>query len=108
MHSTEDIITRIIDLDSQAEKIRSQARADAAKIHKDTLQRIENEKAALEKQIAEKTAGIQAEAEKKREAELSQVRKEFSWMAESVKNLPPEKIEHSIQLILSRIKGQTL
>ncbi|MCE5249672.1 hypothetical protein LLG96_05575 [bacterium] len=107
MHSAENIISRIIDLDSKAENIRSEAHAEAGRIKQDTLKRIEDEKLALQKQIAEKTTRINDDAARKRDEELDRVRKEYKTMAESVKNLPRESVDRSVNRIISRIKGST-
>jgi len=104
MSSSGNIITRIIDIDSQAETIRAQARDEAAVIHRDAERLIEQEKRDLEQRTLDKTEQVRAEAARERKVELDRVRKEFSTTAESIKHLPKEKIEKSVQSILSLIK----
>ena len=107
MSSSGNIIARIIDLDSQAETIRAQAHDEISAMQRDTDRQIEQEKRDLEQQITDKTAQVRAEAAREREVELEHVRKEFSTIAESIKNLPEEKVEQSVRSIFSRIKGNT-
>ncbi len=108
MNSSGNIIARIIDLDSQAETIRAQAHDEASAMQRETNRQIEQEKRDLEQQITEKTSQVRAKAASEREGELEHVRKEFTEIAESIKNLPEEKIEPPVCSIFPRIKGNTL
>jgi vacuolar-type H+-ATPase subunit E/Vma4 len=105
MESKETIITKIIDLDVNAEKIYVQARKDTQEIQRNTLNQIETERKDLEKQIGEKVAEIQTKTELFRNAELEKVRNEFSSLVESSKKIPDDKIDRCVQLVVSKIKG---
>jgi len=106
MSPTETIIQKILDLDAQAETIRADARQKAQEMHNKTLQLIEDEKRALDREIAERTARIAGEAGKKRGKDIELVREEYAAKAAAIGNLPVKTIEHGVQAILSLIREQ--
>jgi hypothetical protein len=105
MRPTEEVISRIVDIDTQSENIRKKARDDADNIHKEMLQRIEKEKKDLENLIIEKNKSIMSEADKKCAVEIQNVKNEFSVTSEKIKTIDKDKINKAVSLVLSKVKG---
>ncbi len=105
MSPTETVITKILDLDDRAENVRSQAREKARSFEKEAAAAIDEEKKKLERDIAEKTAGIKAEAERKRTSEVEAVRAEYAAKAGAIRNMPESNIAGGVDMILTRLRG---
>jgi hypothetical protein len=107
MPSSEDVITRIIDIDTKAEDVKIKAIDDAGKLKLDFSKKMEAELNALEIRITEKRKQINEISEKSRNSEIEKVRKDFAVIADSIKNTGNDKIDKVVDIVLSRIKGST-
>ncbi|HUT62370.1 MAG TPA: hypothetical protein VMZ04_00290 [Anaerolineae bacterium] len=105
MENIETVITQIIDLDKHAEEIRMKAYEKASKMKEEALQKREIMRNETEHLIEEKVAKIDEHATKERNEKTGKVRREFSEQTESIKNIPPEKMRKSVNIVVSRIKG---
>jgi|SRR3989339_650785 len=105
MHSSEDVISKIIDIDSRAEGLKNKAKEDIEVIKSDLAKKKEQELKALEKRIADKNKQINDAAENMRNSEVEKIREEFFKITDSIKNTPEDKIEKAVNIILTRIKG---
>ena len=105
MENIETVITQIIDLDKHAEEIRMKAYEKASKMKEEALQKREIMRNETEHLIEEKVAKIDEHATKERNEKTDEVRREFSEQTESIKNISPEKIRKSVNIVVSRIKG---
>jgi vacuolar-type H+-ATPase subunit E/Vma4 len=105
MQSSENVVNRIIDLDTLAERIRVRAREEADAVRAETQRRLAEERTQLESRISEQTARIEAEAMKKRNGEVDAVRREFADQAKAVESISPDRMARVVDLVLSRIKG---
>lgn len=105
MPSSEDVITRIIDIDTRAEDVKTKAIDDVGKLKLDFSKKMDDELKSLEIRISEKCKQINETSEKTRYSEIEKVRKEFSVIADSIKNTGDDKIDKVVDIVLSRIKG---
>ena len=105
MENIETVITQIIDLDKHAEEIRMKAYEKASEMKEEALQKREIMRNETEHLIEEKVAKIDEHATKERNEKTDEVRREFSEQTESIKNISPEKIRKSVNIVVSRIKG---
>ena len=105
MENIETVITQIIDLDKHAEEIRMKAYEKASKMKEEALQKREIMRNETEHLIKEKVVKIGEHATKERNEKTDKVRREFSEQTESIKNIPPEKMRKSVNIVVSRIKG---
>ncbi len=104
MQSSEHVVSRILDLDQRAERIRVQAREEAEKVRGEAAQRIAEEKEQLERRIAERTAQIETAAAKTRAGELEKVKEEYAGQAKAVAGVAPDKMARVIEMVVSRIR----
>jgi hypothetical protein len=105
MPSSEDVITRIIDIDTMAEDVKIKAIDDVGKLKLDFSKKMEADLNALEIRISEKRKQINEISEKTRISEIEKVRKDFAVIADSIKNTNDDKIDKVVDIVLSRIKG---
>lgn len=105
MSSADSFMSRIIELDSQAEAIKAEANERANAIREEYRQRIEQGKENLKREKAKKIAQVNRTAQKKREAEIENVRKEFSALSQKIEQIPEEKLERIVNDIVARVKG---
>ena len=101
----EDVITRILALDSRAEEIIAQARQEATDVRYQTARGIDEVGADLEKRRTDGVTGIETAAGEARESELAKVRGSFRDEAEVITNTSPDGIEKSVQTVLSKVTG---
>jgi hypothetical protein len=105
MPETENVISRIIDLDERAELIQSGAREEAGLILTDAGSLIADEKRKREERIADRIREIEAEAATVRANEIESVRKENRGQVEAIEHTSTEKVRSAVNLIVSRIRG---
>ncbi len=105
MSSADSVISKIIELDSQAEAIKADANEKANAICDEYKQLIKHEKENLEREIAKKIDPVNKTAEKKRKAEIENVRKEFSALTQKIEHITLEKIDHIVNDIVAKVKG---
>ena len=105
MENIETVITQIIDLDKHAEEILMKAHEKASKMKEETLQKREIMRNETEHLIEEKVAKIDKHATRERNEKTDKVRREFSEQTELIKNISPEKMRKSVNIVVSRIKG---
>lgn len=105
MQSSDNVVSRIIDLDAGAEKILAQAHEEVESIRRETKRSLEEQNTKLETRIAEKKALIETDAVGKRNSEIVQVRKEYSDQAAAAGGISPVEMERIVDVVLTRIKG---
>jgi len=107
MQSSEHIISRIIDLDSNAERIRVQAREEAARMRREAVVQAEEKKLLLDGQTAAKAAKIEEDAIIERSREVARVKKEHADQAEAIRAVSAAKMDRVVQMVISGMKGRS-
>ena len=105
MPSADSIISKILELDSQAEAIKTESIVAAAKVRDEYRQRIEREKEGFEQEKVKKIEQVRKSAEQKRETEVGLVRKEFAGQTAKIEQIPREKIDKTVNDTVARVKG---
>lgn len=108
MQSSEQVVTRILDLDQRAEEIRAAARGEAETISRDTAKRLAAEKERLDKRIAARIAEIEADAAKARAREIDGVNADYDGQVNAVNGISPEKRAGVADMVVSRIRESAL
>ena len=107
MQTGENIISRIIDLDAQAESVRAKARDEAVRIQSETVREAEEQKQSLEIQTAERVKLLAAEAARKRTQEVDKVKKEYANQVEGIRTISSEKKDRAVLIVLSGMRGRS-
>ncbi len=101
----EDIVSRLIDLDSRAESIHKKAAADVKAIEDETETR---RKAALE-ELAQRTrkgtAEIEAKEAEKRKARVAEIDAEYRAAVQAVQSIKSDAIDKAADKVVSQAKG---
>ncbi|MFA6471463.1 MAG: hypothetical protein WCU00_05415 [Candidatus Latescibacterota bacterium] len=106
MQSEQNIISRIIDLDSRAESIRASAREEAARMLSEAVREAEEKKRLLELQTAEKVKIIAADSAQERAREITKVKNEFEQQAKEIGSVSSDKKDRAVTMILSGMRGR--
>jgi hypothetical protein len=107
MQAGENIISRIIDLDTRAESIRVRAREEAENIHKEAVRDAEKQKQDLEIRIVERIKKISAETARKRSEEVEKVKKEYANQVEGIRTISSEQKNRAVNIVLSGMRGHS-
>ena len=107
MQAGENIISRIIDLDTRAESVRAKARDEAVRIQSETVREAEEQKQSLEIQTAERVKLLAAEAARKRTQEVDKVNKEYANQVEGIRTISSEKKDRAVLIVLSGMRGRS-
>jgi len=107
MQAGENIISRIIDLDTRAESVRAKARDEAVRIQSETVREAEEQKQSLEIQTAERVKLLAAEAARKRTQEVDKVKKEYANQVEGIRTISSEKKDRAVLIVLSGMRGRS-
>lgn len=105
MQSSDNVVNRIIDLDTLAERIRARAREEADAVRAEAQRRLAEERAELDRRTSARIAAIEADAIKKRNVEIEAVRKEHAGQAKAVESVSPDRMARVVDMVLARIKG---
>lgn len=108
MQSSEQVVTRILDLDQRAEEIRAAARGEAETISRDTAKRLAAEKERLDQRIAARVAEIETDAAKARAREIEGVNADYDGQVNAVNGISPEKQAGVADMVVSRIRESVL
>ena len=105
MQSAEQVVNQVIELDRRAEDILSRAREEAESARRDARGRIAGDIEELEKRIAARIFDIEAEAARTRASEIAGVHREHADQVEAVGRISPDTMEHAVEMVLARLKG---
>ena len=104
---SQDIVSRLIDLDSRAEAARAKAREEAEAIRKETERLAGEARAELAERIAAGAAEVEAREGEKRKGEVAAIEAEFAARAEAVRAVKQDAIERAVRAIVETAKGAT-
>lgn len=101
----QDIVSKLIDLDTRAEEARGKARAEAEAIRKETERLAAEARAKSAKVTAAGVAEAEAREEEKRGREVAAIGAEFAARAQAARTVKPETIERAVKAIVERARG---
>lgn len=105
MTSADSVVSKILELDSQAEAVKAEALQEANRIRDEYLQRIEREKESKEREKVSRITQVRKAADEKRKVEIERVREEFAEQSRKIDNTSPEKLEKTVNDMVARVKG---
>ena len=105
MSSADSIISRIIEMDAQADAVRAEGAQEANRIREEYHQRILRDRETLEKEKTKKTEQVLADAQVKRDREIAAVRLEFAESARAIDQTASAKVDAAVRNMASRVKG---
>ena len=101
----EDIISKLIELDSRAEEVLAKARREAKSIGSETAKKLEQAKAELQERTKRGTAEVEAREAEERKAKIAEIDAQFEKEAQAIRRTGGAATKRAVEKVVTKAKG---